>query len=90
MSDPVEEALRAIEAKYYPLVLEGKALMPFHPREDVTVMVEAALKAERDKWSTIVGMLRAQIRMLGEIPCVVENADVGTEEYKMRAKARGN
>ena len=48
MSDPVEEALRAIEAKYYPSVLEGKSLMPFYPREDVALMVGAAVKAERD------------------------------------------
>lgn len=47
MSDPVEEALRAIEAKYYPAVLEGKSLMPSYPREDVAVLIEAAVKAER-------------------------------------------
>lgn len=54
MSDPVEEALRAIEAKYLPLVMEGKALMPFYPREDVAIMVAAAVAAERERCAAFV------------------------------------
>lgn len=36
------------------------------------------------------GMLRGQIRSLGEIPCVAENATVREDEYAMRRSARGN
>lgn len=46
MTDPVETALRAVEAKYLQQVMEGKALMPLYPREDVTLMVQAALKCD--------------------------------------------
>lgn len=48
MTDPVEAALRAIEAKYLPRVTEGKSLMPFYPRDDVAVMIDAAVRAERN------------------------------------------
>ena len=53
MTDPVEEALRAIENKYYPDMIEGKCLMPFYPREDVRVMVSAAIAAEREACAKI-------------------------------------
>ena len=53
MTDPVEEALRAIEAKYYPNTTEGRRMMPFYPREDVRVMVDAAIAAEREACAKI-------------------------------------
>ena len=45
-----------------------------------------AAEAQKD----ISGMLRAQLRMFGHIPCVVENEEVGKAERQMRAKTMGN
>ena len=54
MTDRVETALRAIEGKYLPQVMEGKSLMPFYPREDVRIMIEAASKASADKIAMVL------------------------------------
>lgn len=51
MTDPTEAALRAIEAKYLSKVMDGQSLMPFYPREDVALMISAAVKAEREAFS---------------------------------------
>lgn len=48
------------------------------------------LRRKLEAQVNINGMLRAQIRMLGHIPCVVETKEIGDAEYKMRAAARGN
>ncbi len=51
MTDPTEEALRAIEAKY--LRMTGAVQMPLYPREDVRLMIEAAVQAEREACAKI-------------------------------------
>lgn len=48
------------------------------------------LRKEDEANKDIIGMLRAQLRILGHIPCVVESDEVGKAEYKMRAAARGH
>lgn len=53
MSDPTEDALLAIENKYYPMVVEGKSLMPYYPREDVRLMISAAVASEREACAKI-------------------------------------
>lgn len=61
MSDPTEAALRAIEDKYLPLVMEGKALMPFYARGDVSLMIAAAVAAEREACAQVAADMYGEI-----------------------------
>ena len=75
MTDPTEAALRAIESKYYPLVIEGKALMPFYPREDVRLMVEAAVAAECARCARLVDRAAAECKSFHASDVVINLAD---------------
>lgn len=48
--------------------------------------LQRALRVERD----IVGLLRAQLRVLGHIPMVVETEAIGQQELAMRRGKIGN
>jgi len=62
MTDPVEAALRAVEEKHLPAVMEGKSLMPMYPRGDVAIMVAAAVKAEREACAKLVDKLHRRAK----------------------------
>lgn len=48
------------------------------------------LRKEDEVNNDIIGMLRAQLRMHGHIPCIVESDEVGKAERKMRRAAQGH
>ena len=48
----------------------------------------AELERQLDVAQMTVRLLRAQLRVLGHIPMVVETAEIGKAEYAFRAAAR--
>ena len=62
------------------------ALIAALDHRGLSIVPSKSIEIQKD----ISGLLRAQIRMLGQIPCVVETEDIGRKEYEMRAKVRGN